>query len=141
MIDNEELQDSAFIMGKIPNEQVPNVLNELDVFCAISNNESFGVAVVEAMACEIPVIASNVDGFCEVMEDGKTGILVPKEDVNSIVKALKKVISDEELRKEYGKNGRDRVLKYYNWKNNVYTMKQTYESIMNNKEIGDIKDD
>ena len=58
-------------MGKIPNEKVPEALNKLDIFCVTSilNSESFGVAVVEAMACEVPVVATDVDGFREVVDE------------------------------------------------------------------------
>lgn len=130
LIEDEKLQDSVFIMGKIPNEQVPNVLNSIDIFCATSIFESFGVAVVEAMACQVPVVATNTDGFKEVMEDRTTGILVEKKSVEEIAKALKLLIEDSKLREEYGKNGRKRVLDNYNWNNNVEIMKNIYLRMM-----------
>ena len=134
------LQETAFLKGRIPNDEVPIALNNMDVFCITSNSESFGVSVVEAMACEVPVIATKVDGFMEVMEDGKTGILVEKKNVEEITQALEKLLKNSLDRKEYGKNGRERVIKYYNWKNNVETMENIYINIVE-KEMkkGEIK--
>lgn len=131
LIKDNQLQDSIFLMGRIPNEEVPNVLNKLDVFCATSilDSESFGVAVVEAMACEVPVVATNVDGFCEVMENNITGILVERKNISQISKALETILRDRQKRIDYGKNGRKRVLKNYDWKNNVAYMSSIYKKI------------
>lgn len=131
LIDKNKLQDSVFLMGRIPNEEVPDALNKLDVFCATSilDSESFGVAVVEAMACEVPVVATNVDGFSEVMENGVTGILVERKNISQISLALEKMLKDKKKRKEYGKNGRERVIKNYNWKDNVAYMSSIYKKI------------
>lgn len=128
LIQAEELTDSVFLMGKIPNDEVPNALNTFDVFCATSilNSESFGVAVVEAMACEIPVVATKTDGFCEVMKDGETGFLVEKKNIEEIVNALERILNDKKKAIQMGINGRERVLKNYDWKNNVNYMSEIY---------------
>lgn len=128
LIKNNNLCNSVFLMGKVPNTEVPKILNKLDVFCATSilNSESFGVAVVEAMACEVPVIATNVDGFLEVMKDNETGYIVEKKNVEQIADKLEVLLKNKELRIELGKNGRKRVLENYNWDQNVKYMKEIY---------------
>lgn len=135
LIEKENLQDGVFLMGKIPNYEVPKVLNSFDVFCATSilNSESFGVAVVEAMACEVPVVATKTDGFCEVMRDGETGYLVQKRNVEEIANRLEKILNDRELAKQMGFNGRKRVIENYNWKDNVNYMKKIYNSTKKNQ--------
>ena len=134
ILDNE-LQDEIFLMGKIPNNRVPDVLNELDIFCATSilNSESFGVAVVEAMACEIPVVATDVDGFKEVMQNEITGFIVKRGDIKGIADALYKLVENKELRYKFGKNGRERVKKMYDFKENVEKMKMIYFQLMGEK--------
>lgn len=126
LIKDNELEDVVFLKGKIPNDKVPKALNELDIFCITSNKESFGVAVIEAMACELPVVATNADGFCEVMEDNKTGYIVEKENIEQIAEILEKLLRDKNLRQKLGKNGRTRVLEKYNWKKNVEYMCEIY---------------
>lgn len=135
LIKNEELEKDIFLMGKIPNESVPKKLNKLDIFCVTSlNNESFGVAVVEAMACEVPVVATNADGFKEVMDNNVTGYIVEGKDINSIADALKKLITSSETREIMGKNGRKRVIENYNWNKNVGFMEDIYEKILKDNE-------
>lgn len=137
LINENNLKDSVFLMGAIPNEQVPKALNGLDIFCATSilNSESFGVAVVEAMACELPVIATNVDGFCEVMDNEKTGYVVNKKDVKDIAAGLKKLVLDSESRKRMGKEGRKRVEQLYDWESNVKTMSNIYMKVIKEESL------
>ena len=126
-----QIEDKVIFKGYISNEDVPKALNEMDIFVVPSINESFGVAVVEAMACEIPVIASSVGGLKEVIVDKETGYLVPKKDHKEIAKYLKKLILDKNLRTSLGENGRKRVLENYNWDSNVKYMIKIYEEIIN----------
>ena len=120
-------------MGKIPNNKVPNVLSQFDIFCAMSQRESFGVSLVEAMSMKKPVVASNVDGFKEVIDNEITGIIVDKNDTVQCKEALKRLILDEVLREKMGENGRKRVLKFYDWEKNVDYMESIY------REFSDMK--
>ncbi|MCU6747759.1 MULTISPECIES: glycosyltransferase [Lachnospiraceae] len=131
LIRDKELQDCVFLKGRIPNTQVPATLKHIDIFCAFSqlNSESFGVAVVEAMAMEVPVVVSDADGLKEVVKTGKTGYVIQRKDIEGCKEALKELVLDQSLRNEFGKNGRKRVEEYYNWENNVTTMEEIYENL------------
>lgn len=141
--DKEILQKQAcstnlpgiYFGGKIVNNKVPDILNDFDVFCcsSISDSESFGVAAVEAMACELPVIATDVDGFKEVIEDGINGVIVPRKDPEAMAEKMLYFYDHHELVKNMGKVGRMRVIQKYNWENNVNTMLELYESILHIK--------
>ena len=110
------------------------MLNTIDIFCVTSilNSESFGVAVVEAMACEVPVIATDVDGFKEVVNDNITGYKVKRKNIEEIAQKIEKLVIDKEQRTKMGKAGRRKVLKEYDWKENVKTMENIYEEILKN---------
>ena len=103
----------------------------LDVFVSLSieDSESFGVAVIEASACEKPVVVSRVGGFPEVVENNVTGIIVEKENVKEAADAMLKLIKDKYLREEMGKAGRKRVIKYFNWDENVTQMLNIYRQV------------
>ena len=103
----------------------------MDIFVAPSIEESFGVAAVEAMACETPVIVSDADGLKEVIVNNETGFIVSKKDYKTIAEKLKELILNEALRIKFGRNGRKRVLELYNWDNNVKNMIEVYEEIKN----------
>ncbi len=122
-----KLEKHVFLKGKISNNEVPAALNEMDIFCALSHRESFGVSLVEAMAMEIPVIATDIDGFKEVLIEGKTGVLVSSKNLNQCALELKKLILNEDMRKEMGRKGREHVIKAYNWNDNVDKMETVYK--------------
>ncbi len=126
LIDELGLNDEAKLCGPIPNTQVPQAISGMDVFCvpSVLNSESFGVSAVEAMACEVPVIASDVDGFTETVEDGVTGFIIPRENTEAIADKLWQLYSDKELRAKMSTAGRQRVLRLYDWEENVKTMEQ-----------------
>lgn len=123
------LQDIITFKGLIPNSDVPKALEEMDIFCASSIQESFGVSLVEAMAMGLPVVATDVSGFREVVDHEKTGIIVENKNPEKIANALEKLIFNRELRREFGENGRNRVEELYNWENNVTKMLGIYERL------------
>lgn len=129
-----ELSDKIFFRGYISNELVPDALNEMDIFVAPSINESFGVAAVEAMACELPVIVSNADGLKEVVENNKTGFIVETKNSKAIAEKIKLLINEKELRKKIGKEGRERVKELYDWEKNVEKMLDIYRKITIDRE-------
>jgi glycosyltransferase involved in cell wall biosynthesis len=118
--------------GKVDHDQVVNYHNQIDieVFPSIVDSESFGVSVVEASACEIPVVVSNVGGLPEVVEDGETGFVVPPKNVQMLANAIEKLLLNEELRVKMGKAGRDRVKRLYNLDNNLDQMIDVYRNIV-----------
>ncbi|SFQ36067.1 glycosyltransferase [Salibacterium halotolerans] len=121
--------------GAVPHYEVPNYLNELDIYCAPSTNESFGVAVIEASACGVPVIVSDVGGLPEVVQNGDTGYVIPSKDTQALAEKLELLTGNGELRKSLGENGRQHVVKYYNWEDNVTKMENVYKNLMN-KTVG-----
>jgi glycosyltransferase involved in cell wall biosynthesis len=135
----EELQNLCKLLGieqlvefrgHISNTKVANALSELDIFSASSISESFGVSVVEAMAVGLPVVATDADGFTEVVVDGETGIIVPKKDPTAMAKALRRLVEDEPLRIRMGTLGRARVEELYDFDKNVEAMIDVYNSLI-----------
>lgn len=124
--------DRTQFIGAVAHEQVPAWLNRLDIYVAASrlDSESFGVAVVEASSCGLPVIVSDAGGLPEVVRDGKTGIVVPRENVAALSAALKCLVLDEELRAAMGEIGRRLVLDEYEWSDCVDRMLKCYEKLV-----------
>lgn len=127
------LEEKVKFLGFIKNTDVPKAINKMDIFVVPSLEESFGVAAVEAMACEIPIIVYDADGLKEVVVNNETGFVVSKKNYRAIAVKLKELILNEELRVEFGKNGRKRVLELYDWNNNVDKMIEIYKEIKNEK--------
>ena len=77
-----------------------------DLFLLPSETESFGLAALEALACEVPVIASRVGGVPEVVGDGENGFLLPVGDVDGMAEAALSLLRDEDRRRAFGVAGR-----------------------------------
>lgn len=130
LVKKKGLESNVKFEGYIRNEEVPNVLNELDLFCLSSINESFGVAAVEAMACSIPVIATDAEGFAEVIENGKSGVIVPKQNVEEMARAIELLYHNKDLRNQYGLEGLKRAQGLYDFDKNADTMIAFYQTLL-----------
>ena len=115
--------------GAVPHAEVPGWLNRLDIYAAPSriDSESFGVAVIEASACALPVVVSDAGGLPEVVRDGETGLVVPREDVAALRGALQRLVDDPALRVRLGSQGRAHVAAEYEWGHCVDLMTACYE--------------
>lgn len=132
LVDDLNLNEVVEFTGFVSHDLVPKYLNEFDIYVAVSrlDSESFGVAVIEASACELPVIVSNVGGLAEVVKDKKTGFLVPKENPLSLAEALNSLLLNESLRREIGESGRQHVKTLYSWDKCILTMETAYQEIV-----------
>lgn len=111
------VEGATDFVGSVPHDAVPGELRKLDVYVALSrtHSESFGVAIIEASACGVPVVVSNVGGLPEVVEDGVTGFIVAPEDPTAAANAIEQLLASKELRDRMGTAGRDRVERLYAW--------------------------
>ncbi len=116
--------------GYIVNSKVPEALNKMDVCLLGSIQESFGVSVIEAMSCGIPVIATDTEGFKEVLPSGKAGYIVPVGDASSMAEKMLTLYRNPELRLEMGNNGIECVRKKYDWEKNVKRMEEIYNEMI-----------
>ena len=125
------ISTSVRFVGAVPHAEVPRWLNHFDIYVAASrlDSESFGVAVLEASACEVPVVVSDAGGLPEVVADGETGIVVPKENVEALASALFALVVDAPLRRRYGKAGRVHVQSRYEWEHSVDHMMGCFTAV------------
>ena len=103
--------DKCVFVGKKPN--IVDYLSAADVLLLPSEQESFGLAALEAMACEVPVIASRVGGVPEVVTDGETGFLSKVGEVEKMAEDAARLLTDEKLRREMGKRARESAISRY----------------------------
>jgi N-acetyl-alpha-D-glucosaminyl L-malate synthase BshA len=103
--------DKCVFVGKQP--KIVDYLSGADVLLLPSEQESFGLAALEAMACEVPVIASRVGGIPEVVTDGETGFLSEVGDVEKMATDAGLLLGDANLRREMGKRARESAVSRY----------------------------
>jgi len=127
--------ESCVFVGKQPN--IVDYLSAADVLLLPSEQESFGLAALEAMACEVPVIASRVGGIPEVVTDGETGFLSAVGDVEKMAQDAARLLSDETLRRQMGKRARESAVTRYRTDIVIPKYIEFYERVLagTNKEV------
>ena len=126
-ITNElNLTGKVIFTGRISQDQVPAMHNQIDIFVNPSYRESLGVSVLESSACEVPVIVSNVGGLPEVVKDGETGIILNQISPWHIAEAISIFIDNPDRIREYGKQGRRFVEDKFDWKKILVQISDIY---------------
>ena len=94
-------------------EDMPEIYQQAQVVALPSMGEGLPTALLEAAACGRPIVATDVPGCREVVQDGETGLLVPLNDPLGLADAVEKLLGDSELRRRLGENGQQRVAQYF----------------------------
>ena len=118
---------SITFIGSLP--LVEEVLVGADLFLLPSESESFGLSALEAMSCQVPVIASKAGGLPEVVDDGVTGFLLPVGDVGGMAAAALRLLGDEDLRQRFGEEGRRQAVARFSQDAVVGRYRSLYEKV------------
>lgn len=122
-------REKVRLLGHVAWQQLAEWYRRATVFVMPSHYETFGISVIEAMAFGLPVIASNVGGLPEVVEDGVTGILVPPGDAKALAGAIIRLLSDADLRRRLAQAGQARVRSEFTIDRIVDRTLAIYESV------------
>ena len=120
--------DQCSFVGKQP--RIVDYLSIADVLLLPSEQESFGLAALEAMACEVPVISTRVGGIPEVITDGDTGCLSEVGDVQKMADDAAKLLRDDDLRHEMGKKARESAISRYSTDKVIPQYISFYEEVL-----------
>ncbi|HOF15229.1 MAG TPA: glycosyltransferase family 4 protein, partial [Spirochaetota bacterium] len=127
-IDKFNLNEQITFTGKIPLDKLVQLYAQTQIALCPSLYEGFGFPAAEAMACELPVIASTGGALPEVVgQHMKTGILVPPRDPYALAEAIDFLIENPDIRNRIGKAARQRVLKTFTWENAARQMVNVYQ--------------
>jgi glycosyltransferase involved in cell wall biosynthesis len=103
----------------------------MDVFTFASHSEGSPNAVLEAMATALPIVATRIDGVIDLLEGGRTGILVPCDDSGSLAISLSRLLGDADLRAELGRRARARAVEAYSLPNAISRLIDVYIGLQN----------
>ena len=103
------MTDRIHLLGT--RSDTPRLVAALDIFTLCSLNEASPVSILEALSCEVPVMATNVGSIGESIVEGVTGHMIESEDTDAMVQSVCGLLSDPDRRKKLGKAGRELVLK------------------------------
>lgn len=126
------LADRVNFLGGMPQSGLVEYYQAADVLVNPSYSESFGMSLVEAMACEKPVVATRVGGMVDIVDEGRTGYLVDRGEPQALAEAILHLLPDEALRDEMGKAGRQVVLERFSWSQVALSLMNNYEALYDN---------
>ncbi len=109
---------------------IPQILAGSDIFILSSKWKGFPYAIIEAMMAGLPVVATRVGGVEEMVENRKTGYLVPANDPLALTKAIQRLLEEPELRKKMGQAGREKALRTFTLDRMLTQTQKVYEEVL-----------
>jgi phosphatidyl-myo-inositol alpha-mannosyltransferase len=126
----EDLRPHVAVLGELSEADKAAFLRSVDVYCAPNLlGESFGVVLIEALAAGAPIVASDLDAFAKVLEDGTAGVLVRRGDAAELARVLVDLLGDPERRAELSAGGA-RAAADYDWEVLAHRILAVYETVL-----------
>ncbi|HGE71386.1 TPA: glycosyltransferase family 1 protein [Candidatus Poribacteria bacterium] len=126
------VSDRVTFTGGLSHEDIPRYLSISDIFVRTPFQEGFGIAFLEAMSCQLPIIATNVGGIVDFVKDGINGILIKPGDDVSLARAIVKLVEDEEYAKAMAEQNRKTAVKY-DWHKVCKKVLKMYLKVLHSK--------
>jgi glycosyltransferase involved in cell wall biosynthesis len=116
-------------LGWVANSELPQYYRAAALSVIPSLEEGFGIPAAEAMGCEVAVVASDAGGLPEVVEDGVTGLVVPRGDSAALAQAIGSLLADPDRRRQMGQAGRARALRLFDWDRTAEQFEALYREV------------
>lgn len=126
-IGHPDIRKDIHLTGYVPNNELPAIISQAKVFLYPSLRESFGIPILEGMACGVPVITSNTSSMPEVA--GDAAMLVDPLDVDQIVKAIQKILDHEDVKNSLIRKGLERA-KAFSWETMAGNVLKIYQKVI-----------
>ena len=124
------VEDRIRFLGKVEQDDLVSLYRSAAMLVATSFvNETFGMALCEAMACEAAVVATNFGGFREVVQDGVTGLLVRPQDPVDLAAKINSLLANPQRAREFGRAGRQRVVSKFSWSAVTDRLEEVYRCL------------
>ena len=117
------------MLGPLPHDRTLEVLSTLGVLVMTSRWEGLPILALEAMCAEVPIVATAVGGLPEIIEDGRSGMLVGTRSPDEIAAAVRRVTEDQEFRKLIIRNARERVQTLFSEDRMLAEIQKVYEQV------------
>jgi glycosyltransferase involved in cell wall biosynthesis len=129
LADRFGVADRVTFLGAVSRADVPGVMAAADIVVAVPWYEPFGIVPVEAMACGRPVVGSAVGGLLDTVVPGVTGELVPPRRPDLLAPVLRDLLADPDRRTAYGRAGRRRAVRHYQWSRVAAATERVYAAV------------
>ena len=129
-----KVSDQIFTLGRVSDEELKIIYSGVDIFVmpnikVSGDMEGFGMVALEAAAYGLPVVASDMEGIKDAVQDGQNGLLVVPQDAAEYIRKINLLLTDNEYRKSFGQKSRQFVAENYNWDSIVQMYLQVFQDI------------
>lgn len=126
------LSNHLRFLGNVPNADLPEYLNAADIYVSSSYSDGSSLSLLEAMACALPAVVTDVPAILEWIEDGNNGMVVPRGSPERIADAIIRIIRDPEMSRNMGQENLAIAKKRADWDRNFEVLESIYKSIVRN---------
>jgi len=133
MVKKLGLEDRFIFTGQLDRNRLVEIYQDTDLFVFPSYHEGLPTAILEAMSCGLAIVATDVRGNKDLVNDGINGVLIPPRSPVKIAGAITVLLEDEELQKKLGKNARKTIVEKYTWDMVSDRIIECYENLNNKK--------
>lgn len=134
MIDDLCLTEKVILKDFVQNKELPDVYRQSSIFVLPSLEEGVPRTILEAMACGVPVVCTELPQLVDIVTG--SGILVPVKDSEALAEALIQIVTDPDRARQLGENGRDRVTSDFSWEDTVRKTLELYEEVIASSDGG-----
>lgn len=128
------LASSIHLVDFIPNEDIPSLYRKSSIFVLPSLEEGVPRTILEAMACGVPVVCTDLPQLVDIVKG--SGILVPVRDSQKLAEAFMRIVADRDQARQFGVNGRDRVVSDFSWEDTVRRTLELYKEVIESSDGG-----
>jgi mannosyltransferase len=129
-IEHAGLSQRIVFAGEQHFADIPKIFSGLSLVVALSDNEGFGLTILEAMSSGAAVLASEAGAWPEVVRQGTDGYVVPVNDLTAVVDKMELLLGDQEKLTQMGINGRERVLAHYSVQREAKQLVEFFRNLM-----------
>jgi len=133
LANNLKIQNKVIFQGQVKYDELPKHYALADIFVRPSLSEGLGNVFLEAMACELPVIGTEVGGIPDFLENRKTGLFCKVNNPQDIAQKIEEILKDDNIRRTLAKNGLELVREKYSWDKISQQMENIYLKLINEK--------
>ncbi len=124
-----DLGSSVMFLGRVAHQDLPNYLDLANIVVLTSRSEGLPRILIEAGQCRKPIVSSNIGGVEDIVDNGRTGFLVSKDDLKGHVEPLVNILKDPELGRQIGELAFDKISRHFRWPKITQAYENLYKEI------------
>ena len=133
IVNELKINNEVLFLGQVPNTDLVRYLNAADVYVSSSLSDGTSVSLLEAMACALPIVVTDVPAILEWVQDGVNGLVVPRKNIKQLAEKISYLLRNGDLAREMGKRNFEIAQERANWDKNFKQLEEMYATLMRSR--------